>query len=152
MYMYVFFFIYIFTSHIVLLFVKFSRYVSDCFLCLPGDVHISFSFPSRIASGTKITCGHDQIRIDIPKSLLYNLYKEDLTLINKSCGATENSTHFSLVTSLLGCGTVTKETKDKIVYTNKVLERPISYHVHASTRYTVTLLLLQKGSRVSLWA
>lgn len=78
------------------------------------------------ASGVKTTCAQDQMAIDIPKSILSNIHRRDLTLNNVSCGSKENSTHFSLVTSLVDCGTVAKETIDKIIYTNRVIERAIT--------------------------
>ena len=58
--------------------------------------------------------------ISLPKSLLASVDREDLRLLDSNCTATENSTHFVLTTSLIGCGTFSRHTNSSVVYSNKV--------------------------------
>ena len=63
--------------------------------------------------------------ISIPKSILPGLDKEHLRLSDVKCVASETQTAFVLHTKLTECLTVSKHTKDYVLYTNKVLEIPV---------------------------
>ena len=62
--------------------------------------------------------------ISLPKTLLASIDRENLQLLDPNCTATENSTHFVLTTTLIGCGTSSNHTESSVVYSNMVR------HVH----------------------
>ena len=64
--------------------------------------------------------------IIIPKSLLFGIDREHLRLLDTSCKAAENTTHFSLTTPLTGCNTTSRHTPTAIVYSNAVLDMPVA--------------------------
>ena len=77
------------------------------------------------APGIIINCRKTEMAITFPKVLVHGMNREHLRLNNPSCKATETAKHFTLTTSLTGCGTTSKATKDAIVYTNRVMEIPV---------------------------
>ena len=64
--------------------------------------------------------------IIIPKSLLRGTDREHLRLLDTTCKAEETSAHFSLTTPLTGCKSSRRHTPTAIVYSNTVLEIPVS--------------------------
>ena len=62
--------------------------------------------------------------ISLPKSLLVRVDREDLRLLDSNCTAAENSTHFALTTTLIGCGTSSRHTESSVVYSNMVRQVP----------------------------
>ena len=64
--------------------------------------------------------------IVIPRSLLRGIDREHLRLLDTTCKATQTSTHFSLTTPLTGCKTTSRHTPTAIVYSNTVLEIPVT--------------------------
>ena len=73
-----------------------------------------------------MNCGRDNMSITLPKSLLRRVDRHHIRLVNTSCQATETATHYTLETPLTGCGTVSRHTKEAVVYSNKVMEIPIA--------------------------
>lgn len=63
--------------------------------------------------------------VTIPKKALRDLQGDYLRLLDPSCKASENETHYSFSTALDGCGTTRRSTKDFLVYSNKVQEKPV---------------------------
>ena len=70
-------------------------------------------------------CGQNDMKITLPKSLLEGLDRQHLRLIDVSCRAYENKTHYFLQTQLTGCKTKLRRKGDFFVYTNMVSEIPI---------------------------
>ena len=70
-------------------------------------------------------CGQNDMKITLPKSLLKGLDRQHLRLIDVSCRAYENKTHYFLQTQLTGCKTKLRRKGDFFVYTNMVSEIPI---------------------------
>ena len=64
--------------------------------------------------------------ITIPKSLLRDIDREHLRLLDTTCKATETNAYFSLTTPLTGCKTTSRNTPTTIVYSNAVLEIPVA--------------------------
>ena len=62
----------------------------------------------------------------IPKSLLRDIDREHLRLLDTTCKAEETSADFSLTTPLTGCNTTRRQTASAIVYSNTVLEIPVA--------------------------
>lgn len=62
--------------------------------------------------------------ISLPKSLLASIDRENLQLLDPNCTATENSTHFVLTTTLIGCGTSSSQTENSLVFSNTVRHVP----------------------------
>ena len=71
-------------------------------------------------------CKSENMTIIIPKSLLFGIDREHLRLLDSSCKAAENTTHFSLTTPLTGCNTTSRHTPTAIVYSNAVLDMPVA--------------------------
>ena len=71
-------------------------------------------------------CGEKVMAITLPKSLLLGLNREHLTLRDENCVATETSTHFTLTTTLTGCGTIARYRGKATVYSNTVMEIPVA--------------------------
>ncbi|CAH3023184.1 unnamed protein product, partial [Porites evermanni] len=76
------------------------------------------------APGVNVQCKSENMTIIIPKSLLLGIDREHLRLLDTSCKAAENNTHFSLTTPLTGCNTTSRHTPTAIVYSNTVLDMP----------------------------
>ena len=64
------------------------------------------------------------MEIVLPKNLIHNLGDEHLSLLDPTCRANGNATHYSLSTNVTGCETRSHVYKNFIVYTNRVLESP----------------------------
>ncbi|XP_078377512.1 uncharacterized protein LOC144660683 isoform X1 [Oculina patagonica] len=77
---------------------------------------------SSITEGVTITCRKSEMQIDVERGVLNGFTPIHLRLDNRSCIATANETHFSLVAPLMGCGTVTSHTNEAVVYSNHVEE------------------------------
>lgn len=91
--------------------------------------------PFVLAEGLKLTCGDKDMKIVIPKNIIHNLHHEHLRLNDPACQATHNKTHYILETSLTGCGTTSRQVKDYIVYSNKVIRSEhIFLHESISTQ------------------
>lgn len=74
------------------------------------------------AKGVLVRCLQNKMSITIPKPILKGMDREHIRLLNPNCGATENATHFTLITALTKCNTTRRHTKSSIVYSNTVLE------------------------------
>ncbi|CAH3144668.1 unnamed protein product [Porites lobata] len=83
-----------------------------------------FSFLT--ANGATVRCGENVMAITLPKSLLLGLNREHLTLRDENCVATETSTHFTLKTTLTGCGTIARYRGKATVYSNTVMAIPVA--------------------------
>ena len=79
-----------------------------------------------LAPGVNVQCKSENMTIIIPKSLLFDIDREHLRLLDTSCKAAENNTHFSLTTPLTGCNTTSRHTPTAIVYSNAVLDMPVA--------------------------
>ena len=62
-----------------------------------------------LAPGVNVQCKSENMTIIIPKSLLFGIDREHLRLLDTSCKAAENNTHFSLTTPLTGCNTTSRQ-------------------------------------------
>lgn len=62
------------------------------------------------------------MQIDVERGVLNGFKPIHLRLNNRSCIATANETHFSLVAPLMGCGTDSSHTNEAVVYSNNVQE------------------------------
>ena len=71
-------------------------------------------------------CKSENMTIIVPKSLLFGIDREHLRLLDTSCKAAENNTHFSLTSPLTGCNTTSRHTPTAIVYSNAVLDMPVA--------------------------
>lgn len=78
-----------------------------------------------IIPAVNVTCGQNEMWIEIPKFLLQRLDVDHLRLRNVSCGATETSTTFLLHTKLTECRTRKRHLRNFVSYMNKVEEIPI---------------------------
>jgi len=58
--------------------------------------------------------------VTLKKEKYYFLDVSQLRLRYASCGATENSTHFIISTSLNDCGTLVNETEHVLIFSNEV--------------------------------
>lgn len=67
------------------------------------------------------------MQIDVEREVLNGFKPVDLRLDNRSCIATANGTHFSLVAPLMGCGTVSSHTDEAVVYSNTVQEDEVDF-------------------------
>ena len=67
------------------------------------------------------------MQIDVERGVLNGFKPINLRLDNRSCIATANETHFSLVAPLMGCGTVTSHTNEAVVYSNHVEEDEVDF-------------------------
>ena len=76
------------------------------------------------AKGVIINCLQNDMLIIVPKTILKGMDREHIRLLDPTCGAAENTTHYSLKTPLTGCGTSRRHTKSAVVYSNSVLEIP----------------------------
>ena len=79
-----------------------------------------------LAPGVNVQCQSENMTIIIPKLLLFGIDREHLRLLDTSCKAAENNTHFSLTTPLTGCNTTSRHTPTAIVYSNVVLDMPVA--------------------------
>ena len=77
------------------------------------------------AKGVLVRCLQNKMSITIPKPILKGMDREHIRLLDPKCGATENTTHFTLTTALTKCNTTRRHTKSSIVYSNTVLEIPL---------------------------
>ncbi|CAH3182653.1 unnamed protein product, partial [Porites lobata] len=95
--------------------------------CSCSDPEFSLAPDKRhcIAEGVEVDCGQNDMKITLPKSLLKGLDRQHLRLIDVSCRAYENKTHYFLQTQLTGCKTKLRQKGDFFVYTNMVSEIPI---------------------------
>ena len=73
-----------------------------------------------------ITCRKTEIQIDVEREVLNGFKPIHLRLNNRSCIATGNETHFSLVAPLMGCGTGSSHTNEAVVYSNNVQEDEVN--------------------------
>lgn len=80
-----------------------------------------------ITEGVTITCRKNEMQIDVEQKLLNGFKSSYLRLVDRTCRAQENETHFSLIAPLMGCGTVSSHTDDAVVYSNNVEEQEIGY-------------------------
>ncbi|XP_067021213.1 uncharacterized protein [Acropora muricata] len=72
-----------------------------------------------------VTCGNNEMWINLPKSLLSGLDRDHLRLLDANCGAEETRTQFVLYTKLTECETISKHTRGFVLYSNKVLQIPL---------------------------
>ena len=79
-----------------------------------------------LAPGVNVQCKSENMTIIVPKSLLFGIDREHLRLLDSSCKAAENTTHFSLTSPLTGCNTTSRHTPTAIVYSNAVLDMPVA--------------------------
>ena len=77
-------------------------------------------------SEVNVTCGKNEMWINLPKSLLRRVDRKHLRLLDANCSAQETRTHFILYTKLTECQTVIKHTSSFAYYMNKVLEIPLT--------------------------
>ena len=77
------------------------------------------------AKGVFVRCLQNKMSITIPKLILKGMDREHIRLLDPKCGATENATHFTLITALTKCNTTRRHTKSTVVYSNTVLEIPL---------------------------
>lgn len=72
---------------------------------------------------SSVTCAKTGLTVALRRDLLENfgVRRNQLSLVERSCGATENSTHFLLHTSATDCGSRLDVSDSAIVYVNKVL-------------------------------
>ncbi|KAJ7390066.1 hypothetical protein OS493_027591 [Desmophyllum pertusum] len=89
--------------------------------CVCPDPELSLSLDNR-------TCHVQQRQYDHrhSKSLLRGIDREHLRLLDTTCTAKETSALFSLTTPLTGCNTTRRHTPTAIVYSNTVLEIPVT--------------------------
>ena len=78
------------------------------------------------ASGVSVECRQNEMSITLPKGLLLGLNREHVTLRDVKCVAKEITTHYTLTTTLSGCGTTARHRKGAVVYSNTVLEIPVA--------------------------
>ncbi|XP_031554208.1 oncoprotein-induced transcript 3 protein-like isoform X2 [Actinia tenebrosa] len=97
--------------------------------CSDPDLRLTNDNHTCEVPDTRVTCGPSHIQISIPKARLPGVVVQDLHLLDPSCRATEDSTHFYLKTLFNQCGTVTNKTSSSITYANKVIERPLPKNV-----------------------
>lgn len=76
-------------------------------------------------SEVNVTCGNNEMWINLPKSLLSGLDRDHLRLLDANCGAEETRTQFILYTKLTECETISKHTRGFVLYSNKVLQIPL---------------------------
>lgn len=101
--------------------------------------------------------------ISLPKTLLASIDRENLQLLDPNCTATENSTHFVLTTTLIGCGTSSNHTECSVVYSNIVRhvypmaavitrapEVKISFSCHYSKHGVVSTGPVRSGERTDI--
>jgi len=67
------------------------------------------------------------MQIDVERGVLNGFKSIHLRLNNRSCTATANDTHFSLVAPLMGCGTDSIHTNEAVVYSNNVKEDEVDF-------------------------
>ena len=72
-----------------------------------------------------MSCRKNEMQIDVERGVLTGFKPIYLRLNNRSCIATGNETHFSLVAPLMGCGTVSSHTGEDVVYSNQVEEEEV---------------------------
>jgi len=85
---------------------------------------INLFLPLFTVCGADVKCHTNEMSISLPKSLLVSIDRENLQLLDPTCTATENSTHFVLTTTLIGCGTSSSQTENSLVYSNRVRHVP----------------------------
>lgn len=91
----------------------------------PSPLHLDTSDQRTCkAHGTHLSCEPNHMKIVLPKNLILNLAHEHLSLLDPTCKARSNATHYILSTNVTGCGTRSHVYKNFIVYTNRVLESP----------------------------
>ena len=78
------------------------------------------------ALGVDVHCNCKNMTIIIPKSLLSDFDHEHLRLLYTRCKAEEATGHFSLTTPLTDSNTTRRLTPKAIVYSNTVLEIPVT--------------------------
>ena len=121
---------------------------------------INLFLPFFTACGADVKCHTNEMSITLPKSLLVSIDRENLQLLDPTCTATENSTHFALTTTLIGCGTSSSQTESSLVYSNRVRHVPpvtavitrapevqISFSCHYSKYGFVSTGALSNGRR-----
>ena len=115
------------------------------------------------ACGAVVKCHAKEMSISLPKSLLVSIDRENLHLLDPNCTATENSTHFVLTTTLIGCGTYSNHTESSVVYSNMVRhvlpmtavitrapEIKISFSCHYSKHGLVSTGSIRNGKRTDI--
>ena len=65
------------------------------------------------------------MQIDVERGVLNGFKSVFLRLIDGSCVAEGNDTHFTLVAPLMSCGTFSQHTEDSVVYSNEVQEEEV---------------------------
>ena len=77
---------------------------------------------NKPSDGVSVSCSDDSMRIDIAKDALNGMSIVDLHLVDSACQATSNSSHYTLETPLVGCGTASRHNEDYIIYSNEVIQ------------------------------
>ena len=89
-----------------------------------NNILINLFLQLSTACRADVKCHTNEMSISLSKSLLANIDRENLRLLDPNCTATENSTHFVLTTTLIGCGTSSSQTENSLVYSNRVRHVP----------------------------
>ncbi|XP_020611543.1 uncharacterized protein LOC110050020 [Orbicella faveolata] len=100
---------------------KYTMHVSDVY---QTAVERDYESENPKVCGADVKCHTNEMSISLPKSLLVSIDRENLQLLDPTCTATENSTHFVLTTTLIGCGTSSSQTENSLVYSNRVRHVP----------------------------
>ncbi|XP_046558327.1 transforming growth factor beta receptor type 3-like [Haliotis rubra] len=79
--------------------------------------------PDHLKRAIHTRCKDGRMEISIPNNLLQEngLVKEQITLLNPSCGAVENATHVILKTPLNKCNTKYLQVDDENVFSNAIV-------------------------------
>lgn len=88
------------------------------------NVLTNLFLPLFTACRADVKCHTNEMSVSLPKSLLVGIDRENLQLLDPNCTATENSTHFILTTTLVGCGTTSSQTENSLVFSNRVRHVP----------------------------
>ncbi|XP_068746560.1 CUB and zona pellucida-like domain-containing protein 1 [Montipora capricornis] len=70
--------------------------------------------------GAVVNCHPNEMSIALSKAFLSGVSLGNLGLLDPSCKAVDNNTHFTFTTSLIGCGTLSKHIDASVVYSNVV--------------------------------
>ncbi|XP_076469590.1 CUB and zona pellucida-like domain-containing protein 1 [Babylonia areolata] len=86
--------------------------------CSQSYLHLGPDNHTCTVPGEHVTCGSDVMELTFEKAAFPSLHGEHMTLLDVSCGATENATHIILRAPLSACGTVSQQQGSSIVYQN----------------------------------
>jgi len=107
-------------------------------LALPSNVN-PFSQPEKthvaVLQNKRISCLVEDMLIVLSKRQLqaYGVQRSQLTLLDPSCIASENQTHYLLSTRLTDCGTYKRESNGIVFYQNAILVRNMNWPSSSSS-------------------